>query len=52
MVFGNKGDTSGTGVCFSRDPVTGEKGFYGEYLMNELGEDLFAGIRTPILFYN
>ena len=48
MVFGNMGDTSGTGVCFSRDPSTGEKKFYGEYLMNAQGEDVVAGIRTPL----
>lgn len=47
MVFGNFGDDSGTGVCFSRDPSTGEKVFYGEYLMNAQGEDVVAGIRTP-----
>ena len=47
MVFGNLGSTSGTGVCFSRDPSTGEKYFYGEYLMNAQGEDVVAGIRTP-----
>ena len=47
MVFGNKGDTSGTGVCFSRDPSTGENIFMGEYLMNAQGEDVVAGIRTP-----
>lgn len=47
MVFGNMGDTSGTGVCFSRNPSTGEKSFYGEYLMNAQGEDVVAGIRTP-----
>ena len=47
MVFGNAGDDSGTGVCFSRDPSTGEKVFYGEYLMNAQGEDVVAGIRTP-----
>ena len=47
MVFGNKGDTSGTGVCFSRDPSTGENVFMGEYLMNAQGEDVVAGIRTP-----
>ncbi|MDR3356714.1 MAG: pyruvate, phosphate dikinase [Spirochaetaceae bacterium] len=47
MVFGNFGDDSGTGVCFSRDPSTGEKMFYGEYLMNAQGEDVVAGIRTP-----
>jgi pyruvate,orthophosphate dikinase len=47
MVFGNWSDDSGTGVCFSRDPSTGEKYFYGEYLMNAQGEDVVAGIRTP-----
>jgi len=47
MVFGNMGDTSGTGVCFTRDPSTGENYFYGEYLMNAQGEDVVAGIRTP-----
>ncbi|MDR1903306.1 MAG: pyruvate, phosphate dikinase [Treponema sp.] len=47
MVFGNFGDDSGTGVCFSRDPSTGKKEFYGEYLMNAQGEDVVAGIRTP-----
>jgi pyruvate,orthophosphate dikinase len=47
MVFGNAGDDSGTGVCFSRDPSTGENKFYGEYLMNAQGEDVVAGIRTP-----
>ncbi len=47
MVFGNMGETSGTGVCFSRDPSTGKKIFYGEYLMNAQGEDVVAGIRTP-----
>ena len=47
MVFGNMGETSGTGVCFTRDPSTGEKVFYGEYLMNAQGEDVVAGIRTP-----
>jgi pyruvate,orthophosphate dikinase len=47
MVFGNIGEDSGTGVCFSRDPSTGEKKFYGEYLMNAQGEDVVAGIRTP-----
>ncbi len=47
MVFGNFGDDSGTGVCFSRDPSTGKKVFYGEYLMNAQGEDVVAGIRTP-----
>jgi len=48
MVFGNMGDTSGTGVCFSRNPSTGENKFYGEYLMNAQGEDVVAGIRTPM----
>src|SRR4029078_5090653 len=48
MVFGNKGDTSGTGVCFTRDPNTGEKVFYGDLLMNAQGEDVVAGIRTPV----
>ena len=47
MVFGNKGDTSGTGVAFTRDPATGEKKLFGEYLMNAQGEDVVAGIRTP-----
>ena len=47
MVYGNKGETSGTGVCFSRDPSTGENKFYGEYLMNAQGEDVVAGVRTP-----
>jgi pyruvate,orthophosphate dikinase len=47
MVFGNFGEDSGTGVCFSRNPSTGEKFFYGEYLMNAQGEDVVAGIRTP-----
>ena len=47
MVFGNLGETSGTGVCFSRDPSTGINVFYGEYLMNAQGEDVVAGIRTP-----
>ncbi len=47
MVFGNMGETSGTGVCFSRNPSTGENTFYGEYLMNAQGEDVVAGIRTP-----
>jgi pyruvate,orthophosphate dikinase len=48
MVFGNMGDTSGTGVVFTRDPATGENVFYGEYLMNAQGEDVVAGIRTPL----
>ena len=47
MVFGNMGDDSGTGVAFTRDPNTGEKKLYGEYLMNAQGEDVVAGIRTP-----
>jgi len=47
MVFGNMGDTSATGVAFTRDPSTGEKTFYGEYLINAQGEDVVAGIRTP-----
>ena len=47
MVYGNMGETSGTGVCFTRDPSTGENVFYGEYLMNAQGEDVVAGIRTP-----
>lgn len=47
MVFGNIGDTSGTGVAFTRDPANGEKVFYGEYLINAQGEDVVAGIRTP-----
>lgn len=48
MVFGNKGDTSGTGVAFTRDPATGERALYGEYLMNAQGEDVVAGVRTPV----
>jgi pyruvate,orthophosphate dikinase len=48
MVFGNTGDTSGTGVCFTRDPSTGERVFYGDYLVNAQGEDVVAGIRTPM----
>lgn len=47
MVFGNLGEDSGTGVCFTRNPSTGEAKFYGEYLMNAQGEDVVAGIRTP-----
>ena len=47
MVFGNMGETSGTGVAFTRNPSTGEKKLYGEYLMNAQGEDVVAGIRTP-----
>jgi pyruvate,orthophosphate dikinase len=49
MVFGNLGDTSGTGVCFSRDPSSGERKFFGEFLVNAQGEDVVAGIRTPSL---
>ena len=48
MVFGNLGDDSGTGVAFTRDPSTGEKKFYGEFLVNAQGEDVVAGIRTPL----
>src|SRR5262245_39411377 len=48
MVFGNLGETSGTGVGFTRNPSTGEKEFYGEFLMNAQGEDVVAGIRTPM----
>ncbi|MGA2544911.1 MAG: pyruvate, phosphate dikinase [Rectinemataceae bacterium] len=48
MVFGNKGDTSGTGVCFTRDPNSGENIFYGDCLINAQGEDVVAGIRTPL----
>ena len=48
MVFGNTGDDSGTGVCFTRDPSTGENVFYGDLLINAQGEDVVAGIRTPI----
>ena len=48
MVFGNMGDDSGTGVAFTRDPSTGEKRFYGEFLVNAQGEDVVAGIRTPL----
>ena len=47
MVFGNMGDTSGTGVAFTRNPATGEKKLYGEFLMNAQGEDVVAGVRTP-----
>ena len=47
MVFGNGGDTSGTGVAFTRNPATGEKALFGEYLINAQGEDVVAGIRTP-----
>ena len=48
MVFGNMGDDSGTGVAFTRDPSTGERKFYGEFLINAQGEDVVAGIRTPL----
>ena len=48
MVFGNMGESSGTGVAFTRDPASGENKFYGEYLMNAQGEDVVAGIRTPL----
>ncbi len=47
MVFGNRGDSSATGVAFTRDPATGERVFYGEYLINAQGEDVVAGVRTP-----
>ena len=47
MVFGNMGDDSGTGVAFTRNPATGEKKLFGEFLMNAQGEDVVAGIRTP-----
>jgi pyruvate,orthophosphate dikinase len=47
MVFGNRGESSGTGVCFTRNPSTGEKRLYGEFLLNAQGEDVVAGIRTP-----
>jgi pyruvate, orthophosphate dikinase len=48
MVFGNQGDTSGTGVCFTRDPATGKQGVYGDYLVNAQGEDVVAGIRNTL----
>jgi len=48
MVFGNTGDDSGTGVCFTRDPSTGEETFFGDFLLNAQGEDVVAGIRTPM----
>ena len=48
MVYGNKGEKSGTGVCFTRDPNSGENTFYGDYLINAQGEDVVAGIRTPL----
>jgi len=47
MVYGNTGDNSGSGVAFTRDPATGEKVFYGEFLINAQGEDVVAGVRTP-----
>ncbi|MDE3109380.1 MAG: pyruvate, phosphate dikinase, partial [Acidobacteriota bacterium] len=47
MVFGNTGENSGTGVCFTRDPSTGERTFFGDFLLNAQGEDVVAGIRTP-----
>ena len=47
MVYGNTGDSSGSGVAFTRDPATGEKVFYGEFLINAQGEDVVAGVRTP-----
>ncbi len=52
MVFGNLGDTSATGVAFTRDPASGEKVFYGEYLINAQGEDVVAGTRTPLAIAN
>src|ERR1700686_1585412 len=48
MVFGNNGENSGTGVCFTRDPSTGQRTFYGDFLINAQGEDVVAGIRTPM----
>ena len=48
MVFGNRGESSGTGVCFTRDPSTGAKEFFGDFLINAQGEDVVAGIRTPL----
>ena len=48
MVFGNLGETSGTGVGFTRNPATGDKEFYGEFLMNAQGEDVVSGVRTPV----
>ena len=47
MVFGNKNEASATGVCFTRNPATGETGLYGEFLLDAQGEDVVAGIRTP-----
>ena len=49
MVFGNMGDDCATGVAFTRDPATGENVFYGEYLVNAQGEDVVAGVRTPLV---
>ena len=48
MVYGNLGDTSGTGVGFTRNPATGTKEFYGEFLLNAQGEDVVSGVRTPV----
>ena len=48
MVFGNMGETSGTGVAFTRNANTGDKNIFGEFLMNAQGEDVVAGIRTPL----
>ena len=48
MVFGNSGNRSGTGVAFTRNPATGEKALFGEYLINAQGEDVVAGVRTPL----
>ena len=48
MVFGNKGDDSATGVCFTRDPSTGEQGVYGEFLVNAQGEDVVSGVRNTL----
>src|SRR5512140_792025 len=48
MVYGNLGETSGTGVGFTRNPATGDKEFYGEFLMNAQGEDVVSGVRTPV----
>ena len=52
MVFGNMGEESGTGVAFTRNPSTGENEFYGEFLFNAQGEDVVAGIRTPLSITN
>src|SRR5207302_10683809 len=51
MVFGNMGETSGTGVGFTRNPATGAKEFYGEFLMNAQGEDVVSGVRTPVAIH-